>query len=165
MQEAQDYITAERKSLQEAKAMAETTAKAEVTRLQQQNAQFMHLLESQKAKSERLRDELLKSISGQFKSFTLEQDRGWREAVAEMTESNSTAEAGMVKMRNEQSRRLDVVMNKGSEWNTTLEKRAGEGKRLRDGGFKASTLFPGSLFEADFQFRLLGIAMPHSQRV
>lgn len=118
--------------------MAETTSKAEIIRLQQQNALLNKLLESEKVKAERAKDELLQRISGLLGSFTLERDRSLREAFAEMTESNAAAEVGMEKLGKEQAQRVDAVLGKGAEWSASLTKRSGEGKRLRDGGFKVN---------------------------
>lgn len=136
LEEAQGYIASEQKSLQEAKALAENTSKAEVTRLKQQNALLTRLLETERLKAERAKDELLKRISGLLNNFTLERDQSLREAFTEMTESNSTAEAGMLKLGKEQGQTLDAIVGKGNEWSTSLSRRAGEGKRTRDGGFK-----------------------------
>lgn len=136
LQEAHEYIASEQKSLQEARTLSENTSKAEVARLQQQNILLHRLLESEKVKADRAKDELLKRISGLLGSFTLERDRSLREAFAEMTESNANAEAGMQKLGKEQGQRLDAMIGKGTEWSATLNKRSGEGKRLRDGGFK-----------------------------
>lgn len=58
-----------------------------------------------------------------------------------MSESNAAAEAGMVRLGKEQGQRLDAVIGKGSEWSATLDRRAGEGKRTRDGAFKVSDPF------------------------
>lgn len=136
MQEAHDHITSEQKSLQEAKALADTTSKAEVVRLKQQNALLTRLLESEKVKADQAKDELLTRISGLLGNFTAERDRSLREAFTEMSESNAVAEAGMLKLGKEQGQRLDDVIGMGSEWSVALTRRAGEGKRTRDGAFK-----------------------------
>ena len=116
--------------------MADSTSNAEVLRLQQQNALLTRLLESERTKAERAKEELIQRIAGLLGNFTTERDRSLREAFAEMTESNSSAEAGMVKLGKEQGQRLDAVVEKGMEWTTTLNKREGDLKRTRDGGFK-----------------------------
>lgn len=136
LEEAQDYIETERKSLQEAKAIADSTSKTEIIRLQQQNALLNRLLESERGKAERAQEELLKRISGLLGTFVTERDRSLREAFSEMTDSNTNAEAGMVKLGKDQGERLDAVVDKGMEWSTALNKREGELKRTRDGAFK-----------------------------
>ncbi|KAJ3559108.1 hypothetical protein NM688_g534 [Phlebia brevispora] len=134
--EAQDYIESERKSLQETKALADSTSKAEILRLQQQNALLTRLLESERAKAERAQQDLLNRISGLLGSFVAERDRSLREAFSEMTDSNTAAEAGMVRLGKDQGERLDAVVDKGREWSSTLTKKGGELKRTRDGAFK-----------------------------
>ena len=136
LQEAQEYITSEQKSLQEAKTLAENTSKAEVSRLQQQNALLTRLLESEKLKAERAKDELLNRISGLLGNFTIERDRSLREAFAEMSESNAAAESDMLKLGREQGQRMESLIGQGNEWSATLDRRAGENKRTRDGGLK-----------------------------
>ena len=165
LQEAQEYISSEQKSLQEAKALAENTSKAEIARLQQQNALLSRLLESEKTKAERAKDELLSRISGLLGNFTLERDRSLREAFAEMSESNSAAEAGMTKLGKEQTQKLDAVIGKGNEWSSTLERRAGENKRTRDGGFKASAYLSKSYGVSDVLCRLSRPRVPLCARV
>ncbi|PSR74150.1 hypothetical protein PHLCEN_2v10106 [Hermanssonia centrifuga] len=137
LQEIQDYIVSERKSLQEAKALGDSTSNAEIARLQQQNALLTSLLESERIQSDRAKEELVTRITSLLGNFTAERDRRLRETFSEMTESNATAEAGMKKLGKDQGQRLEAVIGKGREWGGALEKRAGEGKRLRDGGFKA----------------------------
>lgn len=136
LEEAQDYVETERKSLQEAKAMADNTSKAEIIRLQQQNALLNRLLESEREKAEHAQEELLKRISGLLGTFVSDRDRSLRETFSEMTESNTNAEAGMVRLGKDQGERLDAVVDKGREWSTTLNKKEGELKRTRDGAFK-----------------------------
>lgn len=136
LKEAQDYILAERKSLLEAKALADSTSQAEIIRLQQQNALLLRLLESEKDKSERSKDELIKRISGLLNDFTAERDRSLREAFTEMSDSNAAAEKGMVKLGKQQGQKLEGVIANGTEWSTSLEKRRGELKRNRDGALK-----------------------------
>ncbi|TCD71883.1 kinesin motor protein cin8 [Steccherinum ochraceum] len=140
LQEAQDYVLAERKSLLEAKALADNTSQGEILRLQQQNALLTRLLESEKAKSERAKDELIKRISGLLGDFTAERDRSLREAFSEMSDSNAAAEKGMVKLGEQQGQQLESVIANGTEWAASLEKRRGDLKRNRDGGLKHITL-------------------------
>ncbi|THH33841.1 hypothetical protein EUX98_g250 [Antrodiella citrinella] len=136
LQEAQDYIVAERKALLEAKALADSTSQGEIVRLQQQNALLVRLLESEKVKSERAKDELIRRISGLLGDFTTERDRSLKEAFSEMSDSNAAAEQGMVKLGKQQGQQLESVIANGTQWAGSLEKRRGELKRNRDGGLK-----------------------------
>lgn len=136
LREAQTYITSERKLLQEAKAMADNTTNAEILRLQQQNALLTRLLEAEKAKADRAKDELIQRISGLLGDFTAERDRSLREAFSAMTDSNTAAEREMVQLGQEHGKRLEDVVGRGKQWSLDLEKRGAEGKRARDSGIK-----------------------------
>lgn len=138
LQDAQEHIIAERKSLQDAKAMADNTTKAEIARLQSQNVLLHRALETEKTKAERAKDDLVKRIIALFDGFMAERGRSLKEMFSELSESNSSAEAGMEKLGRDQGQRLDAVISRGKEWSETLDKRAGESKRLRDGGSKVS---------------------------
>ncbi|OBZ75573.1 Kinesin-like protein bimC [Grifola frondosa] len=137
LQEAQDFVATERKSLMEAKALADNATSTEIARLHQQNALLTRLYESEKLKSERARDELIERISGLLGEFTAERDRSLRETYAEVTQSNASAEAEMVQLGTEQGRRLEAVVTRGNEWGAVLERKRADCKRTRDGGLKA----------------------------
>lgn len=138
LQEAQDYVTTERKSLQDAKAMADSTTQAEIARLQSQNVLLMRAVEAEKGKTERAKDDLVKRMVALFDTFTAERARSLRETFSELAESNTAAEAGMAKLGKDQGQRLESVISRGKELSGSLDKRASESKRLRDGGLKAS---------------------------
>lgn len=138
MQEAQEYIVSERKALQDAKAMADTTTLAEISRLQSQNALLTRALDAERTKSERAKDELVKRMKGLLDAFTAERGESLREMVSELAESNAAAEVGMEKFGKDQAQRLDNLMGRGREWGDALAKRADESKLLRDGGVKVS---------------------------
>ncbi|KAH9842625.1 kinesin motor domain-containing protein [Rhodofomes roseus] len=136
LREAQTYVASERKLLQEAKTLAANTTNAEILRLQQQNALLTRLLEAEKTKADRAKDDMLKRISGLLGDFTAERDRSLREAFSAMTESNASAEQEMVQLGQEHGKRLEDVVGRGKQWSLDLEKRGAEGKRTRDGGIK-----------------------------
>ncbi|KZT67731.1 kinesin-domain-containing protein [Daedalea quercina L-15889] len=136
LREAQTYVATERKLLQEAKTMADNTTNAEILRLQHQNALLIRLLEAEKAKADRAKDELIKRVSGLLGDFTAERDRSLREAFSAMTESNASAEQEMVRLGQEHGKRLEDAVGRGKQWSTELEKRGAESKRTRDGGIK-----------------------------
>lgn len=140
LQETQDYITAERKSLQDAKGMADTTTQAEIARLRSQNVMLSRALEAERAKAERAKDELAKKIISLFDTFTAERGRSLQETFSELTDSNAAAEAGMVKLGKDQGQRLDSIISRGKELSGSLDKRGSESKRLRDGGLKVCTI-------------------------
>lgn len=93
-------------------------------------------MESEKVKSERAKDELIKRISGLLGDFTAERDRSLREAFSEMGDSNTSAEKGMVKLAQQQGEQIEQVIAGGKEWAGTLDKRRTDLKRNRDGALK-----------------------------
>ncbi|KAI0079935.1 kinesin-domain-containing protein [Panus rudis PR-1116 ss-1] len=137
LQEAQSYIATERKSLLEAKSLADNTSKAEITRLRQQNDLLTRLLESEKVKAERAKDDLLNQISSLLSEFTSERDRSLRDTFSEMTESNSIAEKGMVALGSQQGQKLDKIVEDGRKWGTSLEKTSVDARKAQDAGSKA----------------------------
>ena len=85
-----EYIGAERKSLQEAKTLAKTTADTEVVRLQQQNTLLARLLEQEKQSADRARDELIQRVSVLLGDFTAERNRSLKESFSEMTQDRKS---------------------------------------------------------------------------
>ncbi|PCH38070.1 kinesin-domain-containing protein, partial [Wolfiporia cocos MD-104 SS10] len=120
LSEAQDYIISERTLMQEVKALADNTTSSEIQRLQEQNALLARLLESEKHKSERARDELMKRIAGLLSDYTSERDRSLRETFSEMSESNATAEEEMVQLGVEQGQRIEDALASGRKWSAAL---------------------------------------------
>ncbi|KAI0636868.1 kinesin-domain-containing protein [Trametes polyzona] len=136
-QEALDFVATERKTLQEAKALADNTTNTEILRLRQQNVLLTRLLETERVEAKQSADALLKRIAGLLGDYTNERDRSLRETFSEMTESNSVAEHDMELLGQKQGQQLEAAVVRGSAWSEQLAKRGVEGKRLRDGGMKA----------------------------
>ncbi|KAI0374999.1 kinesin-domain-containing protein [Pilatotrama ljubarskyi] len=136
-QEALDFVATERKTLQEAKALADNTTNSEILRLKQQNTLLTRLLETERMEAKRSADALLERIAGLLGDYTNERDRSLRETFSEMTESNTVAEHEMHELGQKQGQQLEAAMVRGSAWSEQLAKRGVEGKRLRDGGIKA----------------------------
>lgn len=137
MREAQEHIDLERKAVLEAKALADNAANEEISRLQDQNAYLIRLVQNERAKSENAKDELLKHVSGLLGDFVTERDRSLREALANAVESNEKGEGAMSHFANEHVDRVELVVTRGQEFSMSLDKKGGEHKRLRDGALKA----------------------------
>ncbi|KAH9946029.1 kinesin-domain-containing protein [Epithele typhae] len=133
-QEALEFIATERKTLQDARALADNTTNTEVVRLKQQNALLTRLLETERAEAKRAADALLDKIGGLLEDFTTERDRSLRVTFSEMTDSNTAAEQKMLQLGQKQGEQLDAAVARGSAWSKHLTKRGVEGKRLRDDG-------------------------------
>lgn len=136
LQEAQDRIAAERKSLLEVKQLADSTSQAEIERLKQQNALLIQLLESEKVKADRAKDDLIKHISTLLGDFTTARDLSLRETFSEMTDSNLNAQEGMALLGTMQGEAIDGVVRDGKEWSTSLEKSGVQLKKAQSSGRK-----------------------------
>lgn len=156
VQESQQYVQKEQKSLLEAKSHSDTATSAEVTRLQEQNILLMKLLESEKLKSEKSKDLLISRISGLLGEFTVERDKSLRETFAEMRDRNVVGEGEMERCGRENGERLVGVVRAGEDWSASLTRRGTEGKRLRDGALKVCLASFFHVLVFDFFF-VLGI--------
>lgn len=136
VQESQTYIQQERQLLVDAKALSDEVTSAEIGRLQEQNTLLARLLESERLKSEKAKDQLISRISGLLGDFTVERDRSLRVAFEEMHNRNVIGEGEMERCGNENGERIVSVIRAGEDWNSSLARRGGESKRLRDGAFK-----------------------------
>lgn len=138
IREAQDHIESEHKASEEAQLLTSTAAHEEIRRLQEQNAYLVRLLETEKVKSERSKDELIKRISGMLGDYANERDRSLREAVADISEGNQRGEEVMRQFGEEHAKKIGSIATRGEVWSVELGKKGGDGKRLRDGGLKVS---------------------------
>ena len=134
--ESQTYIQQERQLLVDAKALSDEVTSAEIGRLQEQNTLLARLLESERLKSDKAKDQLISRISGLLGDFTAERDRSLRVAFEEMHNRNVIGEGEMERCGNENGERIVNVIRAGEDWNSSLARRGGESKRLRDGAFK-----------------------------
>ena len=121
-------------------ALSDEATSAEICRLQEQNALLGRLLESERGKSEKAKNQLISRISGLLGEFTAERDRGLREAFEEMKNKNSIGEGEMERCGNENGERIANVIRAGEDWGSSLTRRGDESKRLRDGAFKVRTV-------------------------
>jgi kinesin family protein 11 len=118
------------------KALSDEATSAEIGRLQEQNALLARLLESERMKSQKAKDQLISRISGLLGDFAAERDQSLREAFEEMHNKNLIGEGEMEKCGNENGERMVNVIRAGEDWSGSLTRRGGEGKRLRDGALK-----------------------------
>ncbi|KAI9446436.1 kinesin-domain-containing protein [Lactarius indigo] len=115
IQETQKYMAAERERNAEAKSLAESQAEEQIRHLKDQNAQLTRLLQHEKLKSERMKNELVERVSGLLNEYVADRDKSLEEAVVAIKEENAQAES----------------------LSTLIEKKGDQCKRLRDGAFKS----------------------------
>lgn len=167
IREAQDHIETECKAAEEAQLLASAASNEEIRRLQEQNAYLVSLLETEKVKSERAKDDLIKRISGLLGEFVNERDRSLREAVTDISESNERGEEVMVQFGEDHGKKVEGIVTRAQEWAPVLSKKGGEGKRLRDGALKVSfflcTLHASNPYDR-VRFLVAQLSQRHCQR-
>jgi kinesin family protein 11 len=141
VREACSFVEAERSSVVEAKQLAVSTAAAEMTRLRNQNELLTRMLEDEKLRGEKAKDELLQRVSGLLGEFTKERDRGLREAVGIVQAGNVKAEEEVKVFERKHGEIVDTMEAKGKEVAKGVEKWGGDAKRTRDGALKVCIYF------------------------
>lgn len=135
---ARAYVDFERETVFQAKALAHTAASTEVTRLREQNALLARMLESEKIKADKAKDDLIQRVSGLLGEFTSARDRSLREAFNQVQVSNQEAEESMLQFGANHGEIMDSMLSRGGESAATLDKGGADGKRTRDGALKVS---------------------------
>ncbi|KAG6818097.1 hypothetical protein H0H87_000001 [Tephrocybe sp. NHM501043] len=133
---AAEFIATERANIQQAKDMSADISQREIDRLSQQNEALVNMLNAEKIKGDKAKDELIQRISGLLGDFTAERDRSLREVVGAVQERNYK---GKEEVQAFMARHEDLLENMemvGVEVDEEFEQRRREGKRTRDGAFK-----------------------------
>ncbi|KAG6890679.1 hypothetical protein C0995_005051 [Termitomyces sp. Mi166 len=150
---AADYITAEREDIQRTKEMAATVSQEEINRLKHQNEALIEMLNSERAKGDKTKDELIRRVSSLLGEFTAERDRSLKEAANVVLESNREAEEEIKVFLKSHMESMEKMESVGVKVGKQLEQRRREGKRTRDGAFKAinttKTGFTGDIQELE----------------
>lgn len=129
-------MAAERERNAEAKSIAENQAEEQIRRLKDQNAQLTRLLQHEKLKSERMKNELVERVSGLLNEYVSDRHKTLEEAVIAIKEENSQAESTLNGFTDDYSRKVDDVTKQNQELCTFIEKKGDQCKRLRDGAAK-----------------------------
>ncbi|KAF8503536.1 kinesin-domain-containing protein [Russula emetica] len=135
--DSQEYMTVERKHSTEVKSLAESQAEEQIRHLEEQNAQLTRLLQHEKLKSERMKNDLVERVSGLLGEFVAERDRSLEDAFTKIKQENGRVESSLNGFTEEYSRKADEVMTRNQELSTSLEKKGEQCKRLRDGAYKS----------------------------
>jgi kinesin family member 11 len=136
MRDTREYVDSERESILQAKALASTAANAEIDRLREQNILLTKLLESEKLKADKAKDELIHRVSDLLGEFTSARDRSLREALTHVQAGNARAEKDLQQFGTKHSEMVDGMVTKAGESAMSMESSRTEGKRTRDGALK-----------------------------
>jgi kinesin family member 11 len=138
IQDSQEYMIVERKHHTDVKSLAESQAEEQIRYLKEQNAQLTRLLQYEKLKSERLKNDLVERVSGLLNEFVSERDRSLEEAFGKIKQQNGQVENTLNGFTEEYSRKAGDVLTRNQELGTLLEKKGEQCKRLRDGAHKVA---------------------------
>jgi kinesin family protein 11 len=163
--DSQEYITVERKHSTEVRSLAESQTEEQIRYLKEQNAQLTRLLQYEKLKSERMKNELVERVSGLFDEFVTERDRSLEEAFVKMKQENGRVEVALNGFTDEYSRKADEVVTRGQGLSTSLEKKGEQCKRLRDGAIKVISVISPLYSAIDNLFSPLAASATRSWKV
>jgi kinesin family member 11 len=158
-------MTMERKHSTEVKSLAESQAEEQIRYLTEQNAQLTRLLQTERSKSERMKNDLVERVSGLLNDFVAERNRSLEESFTKMKQENGRAEGTLNGFTEEYSRKSNVVMTRNQELSTLLEKKGEQCKRLRDGANKVILDYPALGTAIDKLRRPLAVSATRSWKV
>ncbi|KAF7323016.1 Kinesin motor domain-containing protein [Mycena chlorophos] len=138
-QEARSFVDKEREAVVQLKLLAAHTVTVEAKRLKTQNEALTRMLETEKVKGERAKDELLQRVSGLLGDFVRERDRGLREAVGLFQAENTKGAQDLKAFEQKHSELAAGMEAKGKEAVTGFERTSADAKRNRDGTLKSLT--------------------------
>ncbi|KAH9981274.1 P-loop containing nucleoside triphosphate hydrolase protein [Lactifluus volemus] len=115
----------------------ETQEYMAIRHLKEQNAQLVRLLQQEKSKSERMKNDLVQRVSGLLNEFVAERDKSLEGAVARIKQENSQMESTLNDVTEQYSRKADDMLMRNQELGASFEKKGEQCKRLRDGAFKS----------------------------
>ncbi|KAF8208433.1 hypothetical protein K438DRAFT_2068028 [Mycena galopus ATCC 62051] len=162
VREACAFVDSERALVTETKELAASTSAAEITRLRTQNQLLARMLEEERLRGDKAKDELLQRVSGLLGEFTKERDRGLREAVGIVQAANVKAEEGMKVFEREHGDLAEAMEVKGKEVARGVEKWGADAKRTRDGALSKTQL---SSELASLQYTVSGSIQSYSAEV
>lgn len=143
------HLAAEAQAAERSKALAHQTAATEIKRLRAQNDLLSKMLSQEKAKTAKLRTELVQNLTNMIVGFTDAQDESWTQAVAGVREAN---ELGMVEMEQYGDRveeDWDERTRRSRNVDDDLRVAEGSVKRQRTDGQHVSLLSRSSLANQD----------------
>ncbi|KAG6909696.1 hypothetical protein DXG01_015897 [Tephrocybe rancida] len=133
---AAEFIATERENIEQAKEIVIDTSQKEINRLKRQNEALVKMLDAEKIKGDKAKDELIQRVSGLLGEFTTERDRSLREAAGVVQEWNREGEEEMKTFMSRHGDLMEQMETVGAEVEENFEQRRREGKRTRDGAFK-----------------------------
>lgn len=104
--------------------------------MKNQNKLLTQLLDSEKVKAERMRDDLIKQVSSLLVGFTEARDASVREAVGAVRDDIEEGQKEMAQYAARVEGKVSEGVGQVQKMSSKVESRAGEGKKVRDEGLK-----------------------------
>lgn len=130
------FVKAEGESTLQVKAIIDEMSRAEISRLQAQNALLSRALEAEKIKSEEAKEELVQRIAGLLGDFVAARHQELSETFGTVVKGNVRVEEELGKFGQRHERLVDHANSRGAELSASFARKGAESKRLRDGAMK-----------------------------
>ncbi|EIW85175.1 kinesin-domain-containing protein [Coniophora puteana RWD-64-598 SS2] len=121
----------------QASTTAEKMSQIEIARLQAQNTQLTKLLEAERAKSQKAKDELVKQISDLLAGFVASRDSDMCSTFGFVAHDNAKGEEEMKKHAQQHRELMAELSTRHAEAASQYRERGVEAKRTRDGALKS----------------------------
>lgn len=144
IREATQLIETERQSMLQAQTFVNEAADVEIRRLSQQNETLVRLLEAERLKADRAKDDVIQQVARLMGDYAKERNKGLKDAFGAVQSSNGKAQEEMELFRQRYGDASEVMDGQCSAALASLEKRSGNAKRTRDGSLQVINLAPSS---------------------
>ncbi|KAL5533323.1 KIP1 [Sanghuangporus sanghuang] len=131
VRDARSTVENERKSAERQNELISHGARMEITRLKEQNARLSEQLDSERKNAMKSRDELVKRVSSLLVDFAEERDRGLRETVFGMQESNIQSTENLDTLVKKHDVLVAEAGVRNRAWSMSLDKAAVEGSQAK----------------------------------
>lgn len=132
------HLAAEAEAAERSKILAHRTAAAEIVRLRGQNDLLARMLSAEKAKTAKLRTELLQNLTSLIHGFTDAQDESWTTAVEGVKEANTLGMGEMERYGDQVEHEWEDRTRRAEAVEQDLQDVQGKAKRQRTDGTHVS---------------------------
>jgi kinesin family protein 11 len=139
-----NHLASEAKAAERSKALAHQTAAAEIVRLRSQNDMLTRMLSEEKAKTAKLRTELVQNLTNMIVGFTDAQDESWTRAVDGVRKANEVGMGEMEKYGDLVEEDWEEKTRRSREVEQELQGLQSDAKRQRVDGQHVSIFFSHS---------------------
>ncbi|KAF8742042.1 Kinesin protein, partial [Rhizoctonia solani] len=153
--ESQRYIQENVKlSVSRMHQLAKETSQNEVLRLRGQNESLVSLLEAERVRSDRMRDEAIARVTALITGFTAESQKGLYEAVAATRAGLGEGEEALSRFAVEHEEEAERVVETTEGLVSVLQGKEAEGKQIKEDGIKAIKQAKASFDDGNSRVRL-----------